>query len=158
MFFWSLRCTTTILFHYNLIFNLSFVAGTNLITPVLCMNKHSIFLCRELYSQMNTTKTKADSGDSTQQLDCFGIGNKCHLLLQQNNFIDVKIFLTDFPGTCPTYNGPHSVECLKSVWSSVGCLAEGEKYPDKLSSTEEGALTSLTFRFVACLFFDFFYK
>lgn len=68
-------------------------------------------------------------------------------------YIDVISYLLlsispDLPNTCPTYNGPHSKDCLKTVWIAVGCLPEGEKFPDKLISSELKSLSSMTYRLI----------
>lgn len=59
--------------------------------------------------------------------------------------------LKDFPDTCPTFYGPHSVQCLNTVWLSVGCLPEGENYPQKLSSFQTKPMMSLTYMLVICV-------
>lgn len=45
-------------------------------------------------------------------------------------------FITVFPGTCTTFNGPHSVECLNEIWTRKGCLEVSDQYPEKLEAAE----------------------
>nr|XP_026690763.1 uncharacterized protein LOC113474342 [Ciona intestinalis] len=73
---------------------------------------------------MEGVKSSADGGDADNQLNCYGI---------------------EFPDNCASYNGPHSVECLTTIWESKGCLAEGTKAPFKLNAAEKEALDLLNF-------------
>lgn len=57
------------------------------------------------------------------------------------------MFFLDLPVDCPTYYGPHSVNCLNIVWGAVGCLPEGEEYPGKLTSYKVDPLSKLSYRF-----------
>lgn len=57
-----------------------------------------------------------------------------------------RFVFVDLPDTCPTYYGPHTVECLNTVWGLAGCLPEGEKYPAKLSQFELPFLVALAYR------------
>uniref|UniRef100_F6PHY8 Uncharacterized protein n=1 Tax=Ciona intestinalis TaxID=7719 RepID=F6PHY8_CIOIN len=68
---------------------------------------------------MEGVKTAADSGNDDHQLSCYGIV---------------------FPENCDAYYGPHSVECLTTIWESKGCLSEGTKAPVKLDLEEKEAL------------------
>ncbi|XP_078487513.1 uncharacterized protein LOC144745367 isoform X3 [Ciona intestinalis] len=68
---------------------------------------------------MEGVKLAADGGNDDQQLNCYGIV---------------------FPENCDTYNGPHTVECLTTIWISKGCLSEGTKAPVKLDHAEKEAL------------------
>lgn len=43
--------------------------------PPPSTRKVFLILCRELYGQMNTTRTESDAGLSAAQLSCFGIGD-----------------------------------------------------------------------------------
>lgn len=56
------------------------------------------------------------------------------------------VYLVDLPVSCPTYYGPHSLDCLKTVWDLVGCLPEGTKFPGKLLSSKVSALSALNYR------------
>lgn len=57
-----------------------------------------------------------------------------------------QICFLEYPSGCDTYYGPHDTSCLATLWSNVGCLAEGTKYPDKLSSAEVDSLTGIGLR------------
>lgn len=52
----------------------------------------------------------------------------------------------DLPTTCPLFNGPHTIDCLNTVWIEVGCIKEGQKYPSKLLSSEISSLSKLKYR------------
>ncbi|XP_078486413.1 uncharacterized protein LOC144744923 [Ciona intestinalis] len=71
---------------------------------------------------MESIKSAAESGNNDHQLNCYGIV---------------------FPEFCDTYYGPHSVECLTTIWQAKGCLSEGTKAPDKLDTAEKNALDLL---------------
>ncbi|XP_078486414.1 uncharacterized protein LOC144744924 [Ciona intestinalis] len=71
---------------------------------------------------MEAVKSAADNGNDDHQLNCYG---------------------TVFPENCDTYYGPHSVECLTTIWESKGCLSEGTKAPVKLDKNEKDALDLL---------------
>jgi len=47
-----------------------------------------------------------------------------------------KICFTEYPSGCTTFNGTHSLDCLKSLWDISGCAMEGYDHPDNLSSAE----------------------
>nr|XP_026693802.1 uncharacterized protein LOC113474930 [Ciona intestinalis] len=71
---------------------------------------------------MQGVKSAADNGSDVHQLNCYGIV---------------------FPENCDTYNGPHSVECLTTIWKSKGCLNKGSKSPINLDSAEKHDLDLL---------------
>ncbi|XP_078487553.1 uncharacterized protein LOC144745392 [Ciona intestinalis] len=71
---------------------------------------------------MEGVKSAADNGDADNQLNCYGIA---------------------FPNTCDSHDGPHSVECLTTIWESKGCLSEGTKAPDKLNTAGKYTLDLL---------------
>ncbi|XP_078487526.1 uncharacterized protein LOC144745375 [Ciona intestinalis] len=73
---------------------------------------------------MEIEKSAADGGNADNQLNCYGIA---------------------FPDNCASYDGPHNVECLTTIWESSGCLAEGTKAPFKLNAAEKEALDLLNF-------------
>lgn len=68
--------------------------------------------------------------------------------------------MVDLPIPCPTYYGPHSLDCLTMVWDLAGCLPEGEESPDKLSLSQVTTFSALNYRlnqiplFFICAFFD----
>uniref|UniRef100_UPI000EF4FFBF uncharacterized protein LOC113475320 n=1 Tax=Ciona intestinalis TaxID=7719 RepID=UPI000EF4FFBF len=71
---------------------------------------------------MEDVKSAADSGNDDHQLNCYGIV---------------------FPENCAAYYGPHTVECLTTIWESKGCLSEGTKAPVKLNTAERDILDVL---------------
>ncbi|XP_078486426.1 uncharacterized protein LOC144744930 [Ciona intestinalis] len=77
---------------------------------------------RHVRANMEDVKSAADGGNDDHQLNCYGIV---------------------FPENCDTYYGPHSVECLTTIWKSKGCLVEGSKAPVKLNTAEKEALDLL---------------
>ena len=48
------------------------------------------------------------------------------------------------PPNCHSIYGPHTIECLLTLWSDVGCLEAGNKSPYNLSETELENLDALT--------------
>nr|XP_026695288.1 uncharacterized protein LOC108950586 isoform X2 [Ciona intestinalis] len=77
---------------------------------------------RDVRANMEGVKSAADNGNDNHQLNCYG---------------------TVFPNNCASHDGPHSVECLTTIWESKGCSSEGTKAPIKLDSAEKGALDLL---------------
>ena len=41
-----------------------------------------------------------------------------------------------FPAGCTLFRGPHSVECLTTLWRNGGCIDSGEGYPLNLTSSQ----------------------
>ncbi|CAK8694061.1 unnamed protein product [Clavelina lepadiformis] len=78
---------------------------------------------------MNNTAGNASAGDKDAQLDCYGIV---------------------FPDNCTSYYGPHSPDCLKEIWEEKGCVKEGHKFADNLTSGENATLTSMNLRLLVC--------
>lgn len=60
-----------------------------------------------------------------------------------NQIYDGMCFLV-YPKGCENYYGPHSIECLKTMWNSSRCLSKGTEYPDKLASDDLEELDSLS--------------
>nr|XP_026695983.1 uncharacterized protein LOC108950895 isoform X20 [Ciona intestinalis] len=77
---------------------------------------------RDIMANMESVKSAADNGNDDHQLNCYGLV---------------------FPDNCDTYYGPHSVECLATIWEWKGCLGEGTKAPDKLNAGDNDALDLL---------------
>ncbi|XP_078486406.1 uncharacterized protein LOC144744913 [Ciona intestinalis] len=78
---------------------------------------------RNVRANMEIVKSAADGGDADNQLNCYGIA---------------------FPNGCGSHAGPHSVECLTTIWESNGCLSEGTNAPIKLNTAEKEVLDLLT--------------
>ena len=36
---------------------------------------------------------------------------------------------TDYPTGCTSFWGPHSLECYRTLWSKIGCVAESTANP-----------------------------
>ena len=56
------------------------------------------------------------------------------------------MFFAEFPFACETFIGPHSMECLTSIWKSSGCKAAGYKYPANLDDDVLSVLSNDTLR------------
>lgn len=59
----------------------------------------------------------------------------------------VLIYYIDLPETCPTYYGPHSMDCLKTLWGMVKCLPEGHEYPRKLAAPHVNVLSMTNYTY-----------
>nr|XP_039272246.1 uncharacterized protein LOC120346545 [Styela clava] len=68
---------------------------------------------REVISDFENTRNKADSASKQHQQYCFGM---------------------EYPLHCTLYYGPHPVECLVTIWILELCLPDGHKHPTKLSN------------------------
>ena len=47
-----------------------------------------------------------------------------------------QFLFLEFPMNCLAFWGPHTLECLLSIWRDSGCLEEGELFPLKLSEED----------------------
>ncbi|XP_077971341.1 uncharacterized protein LOC144425697 [Styela clava] len=99
------------------------------------LNRLDTFDIREVALEFNNTFLSADNGDPDNQTFCLGIV---------------------YPSNCSNYYGPHSVECLESIWLSAKCLKEGTMYPDKRDETDLNRLDELNIREVVTEFNDTF--
>ncbi|XP_039272238.2 uncharacterized protein LOC120346537 [Styela clava] len=90
---------------------------------------------RNIVVEFNNTFIAADNGDPENQSFCLGIS---------------------YPTNCVNYYGPHSIECLKTIWLSVKCLEDGTKYPEKISTAEVARIDKLNIRDVIVEFNDTF--
>ena len=54
------------------------------------------------------------------------------------------IVALDFPLACFSYHGPHTPDCLTSIWEDVGCMNSGTAYPGRTDRFKE--LDSLNLR------------
>ena len=50
------------------------------------------------------------------------------------------LLFAGFPKGCNTYDGPHSVACISSIWEMVGCLSQGASHPMQLSGADLSVL------------------
>ncbi|XP_077971333.1 uncharacterized protein LOC120346548 [Styela clava] len=103
------------------------------VLPAAELNRISNINLREVIAEFQNIKQKADSNDKAHQKYCFG---------------------TEYPTHCSKYYGPHSMECLNTMWISAQCLAEGTKYPEKLSSAEKQRLDDMDIRAIIKEFND----
>ena len=55
---------------------------------------------------------------------------------------------TVYPEHCENYYGPHSVECLETMWYSAQCLVKGSELPRNLTTEQHAELDSKDLRFV----------
>ena len=39
----------------------------------------------------------------------------------------------EFPPYCKFYRGPHSIECISSIWEASDCAVEGYENPQNIS-------------------------
>ena len=53
-----------------------------------------------------------------------------------------------FPEYCSNYYGPHSLDCLRSIWKKVGCSLFGLEEPGKLDLENIKLLQSMNLRYV----------
>ncbi|XP_078487506.1 uncharacterized protein LOC113474342 isoform X2 [Ciona intestinalis] len=81
----------------------------------------------QVEGNFETVKVEADGGDADKVLECYGLV---------------------YPENCNSYHGPHSINCLITIWEEVGCKVKGLKYPGSLSATELDALKSMDLRAV----------
>ena len=58
--------------------------------------------------------------------------------------------ILEFPKGCEFYNGPHSKDCLVSVWEKIGCLQSGRGNPKNLARRLIADYTSLNLRYTLC--------
>nr|XP_039272237.1 uncharacterized protein LOC120346536 [Styela clava] len=91
---------------------------------------------RQVIDEFNQTFIAADNGDSDNQTFCLGIGNY-QRSLNIHSFVSCN---------CTNYYGPHSIDCLKTIWLSAKCLEEGIKYPEKRDSADLARLDDLNIR------------
>ena len=47
-------------------------------------------------------------------------------------FSSLITWVLEFFSQCNHYHGPHTWECLASIWKQAGCVKEGELYPGKM--------------------------
>ena len=50
---------------------------------------------------------------------------------------------TVLPSHCGTYYGPHSLECLETLWLESGCLIEGHATPSNLTADRLASLGAM---------------
>ena len=65
-----------------------------------------------------------------QSLHCFLIH-----VIGRDNIITALFRRSGFPAGCASYDGPHTIECLRTLWMIAGCLPAGGGYPDFVTGT-----------------------
>lgn len=103
---------------------------------------------RPIISSFNASASSADEGDTSHQMNCYGMGKSQFIrnLTIASNLVNLIVY----PDNCVKFHGPHSKECLKTIWSSVGCLLKGTQHPSKLSISEHSSINSLNLRYGIC--------
>ena len=48
------------------------------------------------------------------------------------------------------YYGPHSIDCLETLWNNASCLSEGDMFPTKLERSQRETLDSMNIRLFTC--------
>lgn len=96
---------------------------------------------RELQAEFGNYFTNAENGDSVLQMSCFGHG--WLMLLKAIHFI-FKQFDLEFPPSCTSYYGLHTVDCMDNIWQIEKCVLDSEFLPGNLSSAEFDQISSLT--------------
>ncbi|XP_078487552.1 uncharacterized protein LOC144745391 [Ciona intestinalis] len=52
-------------------------------------------------------------------------------------------FILVYPENCHSYHGPHSIDCLITIWEEVDCKVKGYRYPGNLTTADADALKSM---------------
>ena len=60
--------------------------------------------------------------------------------------INLEIFSLVFPHGCVKFKGPHSVECLHSMWLDSGCLFNGTGSPFNFNGFQFETLSALALK------------
>ncbi|XP_078486601.1 uncharacterized protein LOC144745010 isoform X3 [Ciona intestinalis] len=96
----------------------------------------------EVLDNFEAVRFEADGGDKDKGLECYGIG------LYINNYIAIGVcwllvyFISVYPENCDSYHGPHSIDCLITIWEEVDCKVEGYRYPSNLTTADADILKS----------------
>lgn len=57
-------------------------------------------------------------------------------------------YISVYPSNCELYYGPHSIECLDTMWTSATCLLNGTAHPSKRNTTQLSSLDSTNIRWI----------
>ena len=57
--------------------------------------------------------------------------------------VNIASLSSDLPDGCIHVRGPHSLDCLTSVWLSVGCLQEGYSFPENMTESSTQRLADM---------------
>jgi len=63
--------------------------------------------------------------------DSFDLWFSCLNLLDSDN--SLYFAFVEFPRGCDSYYGPHTMQCLRSLWSKSECLNQGWFQPDNIT-------------------------
>jgi len=91
-------------------------------------------LIKEIFAlqRLATGKFYYNLGQLPKQAPLFNL-----LIRTHTSSIDQITFVsTVFPTGCTSYRGPHSIECLDSIWKEAMCVEEGEDYPSRLTDVD----------------------
>lgn len=67
-------------------------------------------------------------------------------------YYSLMLVVSVYPDGCVRYYGSHPIECLETIWIDASCVAEGTRYPNKLSSLELSRIDDLNLRYlIDCL-------
>ena len=69
--------------------------------------------------------------------------NKLFLKFKGHRF-QRKSYIVEFPAGCGAYTGPHSRDCLTSIFLDAGCIRSGTRSPYALTATEIAAFNAFT--------------
>ena len=88
----------------------------------------------EIFDQYERIALAAEDGILLSQVKCYGL---CKLFQSSASLFTCKYsFSVAYPDNCVTYYGPHTTECLETMWYAVNCLQEGTKHISKLTNEE----------------------
>jgi len=56
-----------------------------------------------------------------------------------------RYFYVEFPLTCDSFDGPHSLDCYRDLWIEAGCYVTGLAYPGEYDGSDflHGQILSL---------------
>ena len=63
------------------------------------------------------------------------------------NSLSVPFLFSEFPADCTSFNGPHTFDCINTIWTDSDCLAEGQ-YLNNLNVENEQMLSLLNLKYV----------
>ena len=49
-------------------------------------------------------------------------------------------YLSVYPENCDSYHGPHSIDCLITIWEEVDCKLKGYRFPNNLTTADSDSL------------------
>ena len=61
-------------------------------------------------------------------------------------FYTTLLSILALPLGCRNFIGPHTLECLETLWYQVGCVGAGLKLPNKLTREEIRTFNNLTIK------------